>query len=438
MCGDGGGSHGGSHTRQDAGAPNFPWDAGAFDAHCHPTDTMASVALIPGMKARGLAIMATRSQDQDLVSEVASRLGATHKSDFSAPETTTTTPSSSSAKVIPSFGWHPWFSHQLLNDTDAAAPTLPPDPTNTEAVEDFKAKHYASILAPPPTDPSFIAQLPTPTSLSAFLTATRSRLAAHPGAALVGEIGLDKAFRLPGKWADGGPPRDESLTPGGREGRKLSPHGVTMAHQVAVFRAHLALAGELGLPVSVHGVQAHGVLYDTIAALWKGYERDVLSKRERNRVAPHAEDWSSSSSEEDEDEDQDQDQDRPARKEASKDKGAGDVKGKPFPPRICLHSFSGSTEVLRRYLKPQVPADVYFSLSMAVNLGTSSGAERFADVVGEIPGDRILVESDLHAAGAEMDDALEDMYRRVCEVKGWELRDGVERIGRNFEAFVFG
>ncbi|MBE3050418.1 TatD family hydrolase [Candidatus Bathyarchaeota archaeon] len=404
-------------------SPDFPWDAGVIDAHCHPTDTMASAEGIPKMKARALTIMATRSQDQDLVASVASRLGLASPSALSRPDTTS---------VVPSFGWHPWFSHQLVDDRATSSVPPPADPDSEEAVHKFKTRHYTSILTPPPTDPAFIAQLPTPTPLSSFIDATRSRAAAHP-VALIGEVGLDKAFRLPDMWTADGPPRDASLTPGGREGRRLSPHGVAMGHQVAVLQAQLALAGELQLPVSVHGVQAHGVLYDAVAAQWKGYERDVLSKRERQRVAPHAEDWSSSSEDEDEDEGGDY---RPKAKAEREDQKKGDTK--PFPPRICLHSFSGSTEVLRRYLKPAVPADVYFSLSTAVNFATPAAEKRFAEAVKEIPDDRILVESDLHTAGPAMDAALEEMYTRVCERKGWGLREGVERIGRNYEAFVFG
>ena len=54
------------------------------------------------------------------------------------------------------------------------------------------------------------------------------------------------------------------------------------------------------------------------------------------------------------------------------------------------------------------------------------------------PDDRILVESDLHVAGEAMDAALEAMYGKVCEVKGWELEEGIRRIGKNYEEFIFG
>ncbi|KFA69741.1 hypothetical protein S40285_09099 [Stachybotrys chlorohalonatus IBT 40285] len=388
----------------------FPWDAGVFDAHCHPTDTMSSIQLIPNMQARCLTIMATRSQDQHLVAQVAGSHAVTSRDELDVKD--------GSAKLVPAFGWHPWFSHQLFDDTVAQPSYNPPESSEDDeaAVRAAKKAHYQAVLAPSPEDAGFIDSLPIPLSISTFTKATRENLSKHP-LALVGEVGLDKAFRLPRQWnADDAASRDDALTPGGREGRLLSPQRVAVPHQQAILKAQLALAGEMGRAVSLHGVQGHGVLFDTVSSCWKGHEHRPTPRRQRRLVAPGAED----------DDDDEIDDEKPS------------VGGKPYPPRICLHSYSGGVEVLKQWFHPTVPAKIFVSFSTAINLGTDTSRSKFNDVVKAVPENRILVESDLHTAGDAMDGYLEDMYRRVCHIRGWQLKDGVARIRRNYEEFIFG
>ncbi|OJJ47709.1 hypothetical protein ASPZODRAFT_64073 [Penicilliopsis zonata CBS 506.65] len=359
----------------------FPWDLGVHDAHCHPTDTMTSIPAIPHMKATTLTIMATRSEDQDLVYQTALSL------------------QKGSKRVVPCFGWHPWFSHQLLDDINNES-------ASSHNTEQQKTTHYQHVLTPPPLDPAFIASLPDPKPLSQFISETRLRVLRFP-TSLVGEIGLDKAFRLPIPWSqDDIEVRKDTLTPGSREGRHLSQYRVQMSHQKAVLKAQLRLAGELGRPVSVHSVQAHGAVLDLLKELWRGYERYVPTRRERKE--------------------------RDQKEEEAEEE---EEKQLPFPPRICMHSYSGPVEPIRQFLNPANPSDIYFSFSQAINFTTPS-SKRVVDVIRAIPEDRLLIESDLHTAGEEMDILLEDITRTVCQLRGWELHDGVKRLARNWKCFI--
>lgn len=423
----------GDQLNEEGEREPFPWELGIFDAHCHPTDTMDSIPAIPtSMRARVLTVMATRSQDQHLVAQVAEEHGLTSRQAITSSSDGQGLPHIPD-KIIPAFGWHPWFSHQLYDDT-LTGDQATYDPESKDLASE-KVRHYNAVLAPSPRskdDDAFIGQLPTPQPLSELLSQTRNYLEAHP-LALVGEVGIDKAFRLPSPGVFASDP-EASMTEGRRNGERLSPYRVNMDHQIRIMKAQLNLAGQIGRPVSVHGVQAHGVLYNAIKSTWKGHEKAVVTNRERKRIAKGVnEDFSSSSEDESDDEN-----------DGTEVKTKKQYKPKPYPPRICLHSYTGTVDVLKQYTNDRAcPAKIFFSFSLCVNYSTG-GHERNRkkhladDVIRACPDDRILVESDLHTAGQQMDDMLEEMYRKVCEVKGWGLREGVDRIRDNYYEFIFG
>ncbi|KAH3911581.1 hypothetical protein HBI56_163080 [Parastagonospora nodorum] len=390
----------------------FPWHLGIYDAHCHPTDTMSSIESIQKMKTRVLTVMATRGEDQELVISAADK----HSVKSINPEKW-----SQEECIVPCFGWHPWFSHQMyIEEGDG-------DGTNQGTLTgDAKITHYQSVLLPSRDDPSeedrqIFLSLPDPTPFSNFLMQTRQHLERYPYA-LVGEIGLDRSFRIPESWIDNPDlwaRRDHKLTPGGREGRRLTPFRCSPQHQRKICQMQLRLAGEMGRGVSVHGVQAHGAVFEMLQELWKGHEKQILSKRERKKRG----------------------QDHPSVEADMSGTEQSSWEPKPYPPRICLHSYSGNASNFKQYLNPAIPAQIFASFSTAINLSDAMEDETpasFEEIIKTVPDHMVLVESDLHTAGDEMDRRLEDIVRRICRIKGWGLEEGVKQLGKNWVAFAFG
>jgi Tat protein secretion system quality control protein TatD with DNase activity len=409
--------------RSDVDAEPFPWHLGVYDAHCHPTDTMSSITHIPSMKTRCLTVMGTRGQDQSLVTQVASKYGvkSTEPAEWKREEC-----------MVPCFGWHPWFAHMMyISDNDEAERMdIVANRSELEGKSlqgEDKIRHYKKVLKPQREDLDEeerrrLSSFPDPMSFSSFLAQMRTHLFSHP-LALVGEVGLDRSFRIPEAWdPDSESNRDENLTPGGREGRRLTRYQCTPAHQRAILKKQLQLAAEMGRAASVHGVQAHGMLFEAVKELWVGHEKAILSKRElKRRGGEHPSSHISAPP-----------------KQTQDDQHALPLS---YPPRICLHSYSGSASNFKQYLDPTIPVEVFASFSTAINLGNDLNGETppaFVDTIKAVPDHCVLVESDLHTAGEEMDKRMEDIVRRICWIKGWGLEEGVKRLGKNWRRFVFG
>ncbi|KAK9454291.1 TatD family [Dipodascopsis uninucleata] len=354
------------------------WNLGVYDAHCHPTDNYHLMAkYLSFVKIRKLTIMATRLQDQEKVSMAAREF----------PD-----------RIIPCFGYHPWFTH-LLYASDCAP--------------NSKAEHYKKVLTPEPTE-EFINLLPEPFSLNEFIAILSRNLASHPHA-LVGEIGLDRSFRIPNDgWTTSFEETDNDQSgclsaedlgenieaKRDHKGRsRLSRYRVSHLHQIHILEAQLRIAAEYNRSVSVHGVQAHGLLYETFQHLWK--------------------------------------RDRPK----SKDSRVFDLPNNSlandglFPKRICLHSYSGSVDQTKLWLdERKVLSKVYFSFSMVIN---SRYGDKFKQILKSIPDERILAESDYHRCDFTMQNLLQEVVIYICEVKNWSLEEGIKRLSENWKSFVF-
>ncbi|CAK9439031.1 uncharacterized protein LODBEIA_P32550 [Lodderomyces beijingensis] len=149
--------------------------------------------------------------------------------------------------IVPYFGVHPWFSHLFYLDS---------------AEKPDKRAHYNRVLKPTPSE-DLLAVLPEPMSLSQHSRRSEEIIAKYKLARFgVGEIGLDKLFRVPNAGFLGNPAYGKAADIANDEVDKLSKSRVSIQHQMDVFRYQLKLAERLNRQVSVHCVKAHGVLYD--------------------------------------------------------------------------------------------------------------------------------------------------------------------------------
>ncbi|TIA88279.1 hypothetical protein E3P99_02707 [Wallemia hederae] len=184
------------------------------DTHCHPTDS-GSVALSEETAAmHAVCAMSTHAQDQRMVEE----LHTAHPS-----------------TVIPYYGYHPWWSH-MYSFSDGAD----------------KREHYASVLLDGKKEDvkrqqleELLPSLPSPIPFQRLLDDVERRLLHNPRAQ-VGEVGIDKVFRV--KGANG----------------TLSLLQTSVEHQKRVAVAQVRLAKKFGRAVSMHSVSATQACMDVI------------------------------------------------------------------------------------------------------------------------------------------------------------------------------
>ncbi|KAJ2908062.1 Cut9-interacting protein scn1 [Coemansia aciculifera] len=145
--------------------------------------------------------------------------------------------------------------------------------------------------------------------------------------------------------------------------------------QVSLLKAQLAIAHELGVSVSVHCVRAFGPL------------ADILREAERDGS---------------------------------------------LPPRIMLHSYSGSPDMLQQlFLKGELGTRIYASYSHIVN---GRNLQKTLQCIRATPQSRVLVESDLHDVSNTLP-ALDQAIAMVAEAYGWQLHETREKLTENARAF---
>jgi Tat protein secretion system quality control protein TatD with DNase activity len=156
--------------------------------------------------------------------------------------------------VVPYYGVHPWYSHLYsVENVDVS--------TDGDSEIEVKRRHYSKIMYPTPTV-EFLQVLPLPINIHEQLDRYRNMISKFNTKLNtkfgIGEIGLDKLFRVPNNGFYGNKKVSNDTD------TKLSPYRVSIDHQMDIFKVQLQFAHELNKQVSIHCVKAHGALYDIV------------------------------------------------------------------------------------------------------------------------------------------------------------------------------
>jgi Tat protein secretion system quality control protein TatD with DNase activity len=208
------------------------------DAHCHPSDDEAFDEDVLRELKTGTIVRLFSSLLRSRTYPFLLHFQQAMSSSLENQSKTVDVYHSSPDNVIPYFGLHPWFSHPIT--------FVPPDALPS------KGEHYSSLF-PDPSDPSsphpqlstVLETFPDPVPISIFIATLESNLLSLPNSN-VGEIGLDKAFKIPQ------PPHISA----DKSNPKHTDLATPFAHQVKVTEAQVDVAIRLGRNISFHSVRA--------------------------------------------------------------------------------------------------------------------------------------------------------------------------------------
>ena len=106
-----------------------------------------------------------------------------------------------------------------------------------------------------------------------------------------------------------------------------------------------------------------------------------------------------------------------------------------LPPRLCMHSYGGSVDMLKAFTKLDHPPEIYFSFSILINGRLQE--RKLKELILAVPEDRLLIESDHHSHN-HVDQLLVEMVLKVADIRNWSIEETVERTARNWHRFVYG
>lgn len=274
-----------------------------IDAHCHVTTTVAGTLDSSNFSDPNLmrCVMSTNVYDWDKLKSLGSDDG-----------------------TFLSFGVHPWYSHLFSLGNPVS-----------------KHEHYTAVLesSSQANINDLIGLLPDPVDLNSYI----DREFHIRRISCIGEIGIDKLFRLP---ENGFYQADQSA--------RLSSVRVKLTHQVEVFTVFCRLAIKYSLPVSLHAVKCHGMMFDLCKSL----------------LFPH---------------------------EAVK---------------ICLHSYTGSFDTLENFWLKELPSSrIYLSLSRWISFKNADNGRKLLQA---LPLECTLTETD-YAVDNEKENLLLEQVSYVID-----------------------
>ncbi|ODV95610.1 hypothetical protein PACTADRAFT_50305 [Pachysolen tannophilus NRRL Y-2460] len=230
--------------------------------------------------------------------------------------------------IIPCYGIHPWYSHLFTFD----------EYDGNLSKEEFKKIHYLKVLTNMgkkidsfDDNDKFLSILPFPIFIKDYISNVIEKYIKESKDSMIGEIGLDKLFRIPstgyfGYYRDDKEEYDNN-------DKKLTNYKVSMDHQILIFKEFLKISLIYEKPISLHCVKAHGILLDIV-------QKFCL---ENTKIT------------------------------------------------ICLHSYTGSIDQSKNWIK-LFKNRIFFSFSKIINLAKD---EIFCELINIIPDKNILIETDL-------------------------------------------
>ncbi|KAL7439576.1 hypothetical protein ACHAXM_007584 [Skeletonema potamos] len=302
---------------------------------------------------------------------------------------------SRSQYILPALGVHPWYLHDIIKD---------------HTVENNKDESTTDELTPHINIEQYLKW--------EWLSTLEMIISQHPNL-IVGEIGLCKMARFV---------REFPKAFGGK--------ATALQLQKVVFKKQMELAAKWKRPVTVHCVNAHGLLIETLTEMLNE-ALESCSKEEKND-------------------------------------GTRATLRNAFPPAIAMHSFTGTSHQVQQLLDleksilhPEQVGKVgnrkrggkkqrkqhqneekkaecntgilfYFGFSHNVNyiMCTSEKAKRKGiEAVQTIPSDRLLVESDVHAS-VDVVLGTAGALAYAANARGESLKDVAESSTRNGLRFI--